>query len=422
MTMYGPVADGQAAPTRWESGRRLLLRSGLGLAAAPGLRGIASAQSSARPEPLLIFIFLRGGMDGLHFLSPSDDARFNDLRAADLRNHSSGDLAGHRLDASPAVDFRLHRQAGALARIWGEGRMAIWPAAGLPQQTRSHFDAQRLMGFGDGRPVRGAALDRPGWLAQWLAPGDATVRAVAAQVRLPAELQGATSAQALPPLDGGLPLPGGAFGSDMLRALHAGVPGVVAEAGRKALAGLSSIDLLLPRDAAGRIAAYRPAADVDYGRLGGFGRSLRTVAQLAKIHPGLAVAAIDLDNWDMHEGQAGRMANEMRLLSEGLGALDRDLASLTRPWRVLVASEFGRRLRNNRSGGTDHGRAGTIFSFRGQQAGAEQLGRHFGPWPGLEDGALEDGVDLAIASDYRQVFHTVLRDLAPQRRSPFTAL
>jgi uncharacterized protein (DUF1501 family) len=102
------------------------------------------------------------------------------------------------------------------------------------------------------------------------------------------------------------------------------------------------------------------------------------------------------------------MANQLRMLSRGLVAFDADMADLPRRWTVLVASEFGRRLRANANGGTDHGRAGTVMAFG--RGGA--LGGHFGAWPGLSRDALEDGVDLRVAEDYRAVFRTVMRDLA----------
>jgi len=119
---------------------------------------------------------------------------------------------------------------------------------------------------------------------------------------------------------------------------------------------------------------------------------------------------VDLGGWDTHDGQAWRMTNLVRTLSRGLAALDADLSDLPRRWSVLVASEFGRRLRANANGGTDHGRAGTVMAF-GRGGG---LGGHFGAWPGLARDALEDGVDLRVAEDYRDVFRRVMRDLSPR--------
>ncbi len=126
---------------------------------------------------------------------------------------------------------------------------------------------------------------------------------------------------------------------------------------------MRAIDALLPRDGENRVTAYRAANGADYGAAGGFGAALATVAQAAKLHPGLVAAQVDLGGWDTHDGQSWRMTNQVRQLSRGLAALDADLADLPRRWTVLVASEFGRRLRANANGGTDHGRAGTIMAF-----------------------------------------------------------
>ncbi|MBL6457104.1 DUF1501 domain-containing protein [Belnapia sp. T6] len=395
-------------------GRRHLLRAGLGAAALPALRGLAFAEQPG--APLLVLVNLRGGMDGLHALSPADDANFVDQRAENLRNPTGGRQAGLRLDASSAVDFRAHREAAPLAEIWRDRRMAIWPAAGVPQATRSHFEAQAMMGLGQG--LRAEHGGSTGWLAAWAAgaaPTGASVAALSAQGRLAPELMGGRHGIAVASLAEGLAPPGGAFGDAMLEALYRGGHGPAAQAGQEALAGLRGIDRLLPRDVEGRPLAYTPAGGADYGPGREFGRALAVVAQTAKLNPALIAATVDLGGWDTHEGQPGRFADRMRVLARGLGAFDADMAGLPRRWTVLVASEFGRRLRSNRSNGTDHGRAGVILAF-GQGFG---LGRHFGAWPGLAPDALDEGVDLRVATDYREVFRTVIADLAPAAPPPF---
>lgn len=389
-------------------GRRALLRAGLATAALPGLRGMAFADTAGGP-PLLILVFLRGGMDGLHFLSPADDAAFADMRVADLRTLAEGPGAGHRLDAHGGTDFRLHPEAAGLAGIWRDRRLAIWPAAGLPDPTRSHFEAQSLMA--GARGTRQDPRAQQGWLSAWTsalagnAPGPA---AIAGQGGLTPELVGQSRALALPSLAGGLAIPGGRLGAAALEALHAGGQDQVSRAVRSAVDDMRAMDALLPRDGENRVTAYRPANGADYGAAGGFGAALATVAQAAKLHPGLVAAQVDLGGWDTHDGQSWRMTNQVRQLSRGLAALDADLADLPRRWTVLVASEFGRRLRANANGGTDHGRAGTIMAFG--RGGA--LGGQFGAWPGLHRDALEDGVDLRVADDYREVFRRVMRDLS----------
>ena len=237
-------------------GRRGLLRAGLAATALPGLRGMAFADpapgpATSREVPLLILVFLRGGMDGLHFLSPADDRDFVELRIPALRNAAEGDRAGERLDAVPGTDFRLHPEAAALAGLWREGRMAIWPAAGVPQPTRSHSEAQSIMGWGQGKS--GESHSRTGWLAAWAEAvgGEAPVVALSGQDRMVAELIGAKRGLAVPTLTRGVEMPGGEFGEAMLEALHMRAQGPVAEAGRAALASLRGLDRLLPRNAAG---------------------------------------------------------------------------------------------------------------------------------------------------------------------------
>lgn len=400
-------------------GRRHLIRAGLGGALLPGLRSLAFADQRGAEQPgapLLVLVNLRGGMDGLHALSPADDAHFVDQRAESLRNPTGGPQAGLRLDASSAVDFRLHREAAPLAEIWQDRRMAIWPAAGVPQATRSHFEAQAMMGLGQG--LRAEHGGSTGWLAAWAggaAPAGATVAAISAQGGLAPELRGGQHSLALAGLGEGLAPPGGAFGDAMLEALYRRGQGPIAQAGQDALAGLRSVDRLLPRDAEGRLLPYAPAAGADYNAGREFGRALAVVAQTAKLNPALIAATVDLGGWDTHEGQPGRFADRMRVLAHGLGAFDADMAGLPRRWTVLVASEFGRRLRSNRSNGTDHGRAGVILAF----GGSFGLGRRFGDWPGLAPDALDEGVDLRVATDYRAVFRTVIADLAPAAPPPF---
>lgn len=391
-------------------GRRDLMRAGLGLAAAPGLRGMAFAQGATGTDrPLLVFVFLRGGMDSLQFLSPADDAAFVEMRPAELRALAEGQNAGHRLDAHPGTDFRLHPEAAELAAIWRDRRMALWPASGVPEPTRSHFEAQALMA--DGRGGRRDARTARGWLAAWttaLGGPAAGPAALAGQGQMTPELLGTPRALAVPALAGGLGMPAGRLGAAALEALHAGRQDPVSLAVRGAINDMVALDAMLPRDGPGRPAPYRPANGADYGRAGGFGAALATVAQAAKLHPGLVAAQVDLGGWDTHEGQAWRMPGQIRVLSRGLAALDADLAGLPRRWTVLVASEFGRRLRSNASGGTDHGRAGTVMAFgRGGT-----LGGFFGSWPGLSRDVLEDGVDLRVTDDFRQVFRTVMQDLA----------
>ncbi len=142
------------------------------------------------------------------------------------------------------------------------------------------------------------------------------------------------------------------------------------------------------------------------------------VTQLARLMPELSVATLDIGGWDMHEGQPWRMRDVLGRLDDGLAALDADLMDTGRRWSVVMASEFGRRLRSNRSQGTDHGRAGLVMAFGDRAFGLRRL---LGPWPGLAPDALEEGVDLRVVTDYREAVTRVVADLAPRAPQPFQA-
>ncbi len=131
---------------------------------------------------------------------------------------------------------------------------------------------------------------------------------------------------------------------------------------------------------------------------------LMTVAQAIKQDLGLRVATVDLGGWDTHVAQAGQFAEHAGWLAQSVMAFWRDLGVLQQDVSVVVMSEFGRRLRSNSAGGTDHGR-GNVMMVLGPQA---RGGRMVGHWPGLSNDALEEGADLAVITDYRSVLSELL--------------
>ncbi len=359
-----------------------------------------------------MIVHLRGGCDGLNFISPADDPDFIAARASDLRVAADGPEAGHPLrhGHEPKIDFRLHRAAAGLAALYDSGHLAFIHAAGLTDATRSHFAATDMIEHG----VAGsAALARTGngWLARYQAASGAVSVgcAVSAAAAPSGELQGSASALAVPDLGGGMGVPGGPPVNETLHRLYADAPGVVGGAGRAALAAMRLIDQRVPRDPQNHVRPYQPEHNVVYDPAGDLARPLRTVAQLAKMEIGLQLATVDIGGWDTHENQPGRFRNAVERLSTGLAAFYEDMWRY-HDWLIVVTiSEFGRRLRSNRSNGTDHGRAGVMAVLGGKVAG----GRIYGRWPGLRSDKLDEGVDLAVATDYRQVLSEVLAHRAP---------
>jgi len=172
----------------------------------------------------------------------------------------------------------------------------------------------------------------------------------------------------------------------------------VTAAGRVTLDAMTAIDARLARDPRGKYIAYAPQPGVNYDAANELGRPLKTLAQLIKMDLGLRAATVDLGGWDTHEYQPGRFRNQVERLSQGLGAFYNDMARHQNQLIVVVVTEFGRRLRSNRSNGTDHGRGSVMMVLGGRVAG----GRIHGRWPGLKSEQLEEGVDLAVVNDYRQ--------------------
>lgn len=370
-----------------------------------GITNLACA-NTASDRPLLVLVFLRGGADGLQMVAPSADADYIAARPPELRVPESGERAGFLLDRSldPAAGFRLHSEASPLAPLYQAGRLAIVHAVGLNDGTRSHFVAQDLMERGIADEKRLNSVE-DGWLSRATSVGQSgLLPAFSATTATAFALHGATNALTAPDLASGLGLPWGSATSTLIRNLSSVGNSSTHTAGLKALDLLESIDRRIPRDPSGKVAPYKSAGNASYEGTGELTRALTSVARLVRMDVGLAAACVDHGGWDTHEGQSGRFGNQMRQLAHGLAAFHDDMAVGGRKTVTLVMTEFGRRLRANRSGGTDHGHGGCWLVL----GDGVQGGRMAGAWPGLATPALDQGVDLAVTTDYRSVLSEAL--------------
>jgi uncharacterized protein (DUF1501 family) len=337
-------------------------------------------------KKLLLIVFQRGGCDGLSLVSPVSDPGYIDARTPEMRIADSGDKAGLVLDtiAGSNVDFRLHPEAHGLHDMFKSKRLAIVHAAGLPNGTRSHFEAQDLIerGVADTRALQSSNM---GWLARALphlgAGGE--VAAVSATPGLAHMLQGADHALSMPDLQNGIGLSGGTQTLTALQALYTGYAGDVGAA------GVATID----------------AHGASYDNYGDLARGLQAIARLARMNVGLRVACVDQGGWDTHDNQPGRFNGQVNQLSKNLAAFHDDIAGSGVQVTTVVMTEFGRRLRSNRSNGTDHGYGSVMMVLGDGVAG----GKLYGRWPGLAAEQLDRGVDLAVTTDYRAVLGEVLR-------------
>lgn len=378
-------------------------------------------------DDILVVLFLRGGCDVLNLIGPANDPAYVEARPADLRVTDAGAQAGIALDSDLAdgVDFRLHPEAAALHELYRQNQLALVLATGIPNGSRSHFEAQEMMdrGVGGGgtthvgnRPDAGMGPALDGWVTRLLrqttdAAGGGLV-AVSTGGGIPHLLQGWPEAVAVPDLRNGFGLPGGPATQAVLDRLYpaAARSGMetsplqpVLTGGRTALDAVTRLNAGVPRGPDGKVLPYQPAGGGAFE--GDIGRSLETVARLIRMNVGLRVACVDMGGWDTHEGQAGRLRGQFHQLSTALATFWNDLS----PWHdrltVVTLSEFGRRLRSNQSGGTDHGHGSAMLALGGGIRG----GRLYGRWPGLAARNLDERVDLAATTDYRQVLADILR-------------
>lgn len=349
---------------------------------------------AAASDEILVMVFLRGGCDGLSLVSPYDDPIYRRERA-EIALAGALDIAARNSSFTSSVG--LHPNAAPLKELYDQGSLAIVHACGLDDDTRSHFDAMDYIERG----VPGNKSMASGWLARHLqcVQPEGALPVLAAASAAPASLLASPDAVAMnSPRSYSLSAPwryNARDGSAMLSSLakfYTG-SGAVQSAGRRTIEAINLLN---------SVPAYTP--DTGYPS-GGFGDSLKMVAQMIKQDLGLRVATVDLGGWDHHESQGvndGAFANLTRTLAQGLHAFYNDLPGQQGRLAVVVMSEFGRRLGVNSSRGTDHGHGGVMLVLGGGVNG----GAVYGAWPGLED--LDQGQDLRITTDFRTVLSEAL--------------
>ena len=324
-----------------------------------------------------------------------------------MRILDSGDRAGLILpnNLSKELDFRLHHEAKPLQDLYNAGKLSIIHATGLTNGTRSHFEAQDLIERGVASLTQSHVST--GWLARYIKTQGmrGLITSTSATSAVSSSLSGESRALAIPDLtNGGLQVPGGIQASNLLRQLYSQDSTATHLAGQSALDSFAILDSKIPKQPDGKYAPYRADNNASYDSGGELSRGLQTIARLMKMDIGLSVACVDHGGWDTHESQPGRFNNQAGQLAHNLGAFYQDVARYQANLTVVVMSEFGRRLRSNRSQGTDHGHGGMMMVLGNTVRGGQLLGQ----WPGLETEQLDRGVDLSVTTDYRSVISELL--------------
>jgi uncharacterized protein (DUF1501 family) len=358
----------------------------------------ATSSGTGSRKRVLVTLFQRGAMDGLMAVPPLDEAALKSLRPRLAM--SAARAAGDEALLDLGVGFGLHPGFASLMPLWKEGRLGIVHAVGSPDPTRSHFDAQDFMETG----TPGRKGTPSGWLNRavgLLGHEGSPFRAVAMTPALPRSLYGDEPAIAVTDLaDFRFRLPGA---DRAAAAAGQGFEALYGETSQRLLHDTASetfkaIDLLSPE----KIAHYRPADGADYPQTP-LGLALRQIAQLVKSDVGLEVAFAESGGWDTHVQQGtvnGTFARQARDLAQSIEAFWTDLGPRQDDVVLTTMTEFGRTVRENGSGGTDHGHGSCLFVLGNHVQG----GKVHGDFPGLASSALYEGRDLPVTTDFRSVF------------------
>ena len=383
--------------------RRFFLKSsGLAVVATgvlPGFLRRAAAVTSAKRKKVLVVVFQRGAMDGLSAVAPYSDDRYYQFRPTlAIPRPGKGEDGVLDLDGR----FGFHPGLAPLKPFWDDKSLAVIHAAGSPDSTRSHFDAQDFMESA----TPGDKGTRDGWLSRYLEANekaDATpLRSVSIGPKLPRSLQGSAGAVAINRLsEFSMPRQSPQL-EEAFRSMYEDVGGGPKTAGLLSQASgdtFAALELVKGIDAG----SYRPANGASYPR-GDLGEALRQVAQMIKADVGVEVAFAEMGGWDTHARQAPQLNALLERFAGALAAFATDLGSRMQDVLVLTMSEFGRTARENGNRGTDHGHANAMFALGANVQGS----KIYGEWPGLDTDQLFEGRDLALTTDFRDVFAEVL--------------
>ena len=379
--------------------RRMFLKSsGLALVAGGFVPNVFVRMAEAGTPPsrrVLVAIFQRGAVDGLNVLVPYGEKTYYEARPTiAVPRPGSGAKAALNLDGF----FGLHPSLAPLVPFFQDHSAAFVHAVGSPDATRSHFDAQDFMESG----TPGVKSTADGFLSRALAATTTAkaspMRAVAMSPGMPRILSGSSGAIAMTSIAnfgvrGGETGPAQRSFESMYAGAGAGALQATAQESFEAVRIVRSAD-------PSRVV---PANGAEYPR-GPLGQSLKQIAQLIKSDVGMEIAFTDIGGWDTHAAEEGQLSNRLRDFGLAIAAFTKDLGPRMADVTLVTMSEFGRTVKENGNRGTDHGHANFMMLLGGGVKG----GKVYGKWPGLDASHLYENRDLAVTTDFRDVFGEVL--------------
>ncbi|MCW2967113.1 MAG: hypothetical protein JWM71_885 [Solirubrobacteraceae bacterium] len=399
------IEPGMPMPAGTGMSRRSLVLRGAGMALAvygagklvPGAfeEGIAEA-AGAPAQPVLVSIFMAGGVDGLNVLAPTEDATYQKLRP------TIGLTSASTLPVSGNSALRWNSAAASLKTLHDAGKVAIAPAIGYDHPDQSHFTSRHFWEVGQlstsastgwmGRyldlhglaanPIQGLSLDST--LSPALATANVAVAAAASPTSYTFISPGVNNAMA----NGPMMTTFGALGQ------LASADPITAQA-RQAQANAAQLRTQLAQTPTTGGATYPSTS---------FAKKLQNLGRMLGV--GLPMRCVTLSaagSYDTHSGEAGALQSGLQQTCDGIAAFQADLEARGLADRVIVHlwSEFGRRPEENGSSGTDHGAGGVSFVI-GKRVAAPFIGEH----PGL--GTLDSQDNLRSTSDFRDLYRAML--------------
>ena len=352
--------------------------------------------SNAGQGKRLVVVFLRGAVDGLNVVVPYAEGNYYESRPS-LALPRSGEQAVLDLDGH----FGLNPALKSLMPAWKDGTLAFVHASGSPDPTRSHFDAQDYIESG----TPGIRSTPDGWMNRTLAalPGaHRPTEALSLGAVLPRILSGSVPVANIP------------LGRASVRPIALDRPGIEREFDRL----YDGPDALSKAYQEGRLMRQRLLGELEQdmarayqGAPGpeGFPGDAARLAWLLCHDSSVRLSFIALGGWDTHVNQgalSGQLTNRLRPLGDGLADFAQRLGQAYDDTVVLVLSEFGRTVRENGNGGTDHGHGNVMWLMGGSVRGRRVYGR----WPGLSGPDLYQERDLAVTTDFREPIAQVLRN------------
>jgi uncharacterized protein (DUF1501 family) len=362
--------------------RRSFLATGLSGLTLSMLGGTACFAQAGTVSGKFVFVILRGAMDGLSAVVPYQDRAYRSLRGAialDAPDGPNGTLA-------LSDGFGLHPALRGLHGLWRDKQMSFMHAAASPYRDRSHFDAQDMLEAGRARL---SSVDS-GWLNRAIAllPNGLSKEGIGIGRSLPLVLKGSSKSGTWAPA---LAEQSDADTLSRLMDLY----------GSDTLLG-PALAMAIETDKIAAGSTMASAIGANGGRSGAAYAPLATAAARILTAPnGPAACVLSFDGWDTHAAQGGaqgQLANRFTQLDTAITALKTGLGPAWANTTVVIATEFGRTVRVNGTGGTDHGTGGAAFLLGGAVVGGKMLG----DWPGLS--SLYQDRDLVPANDLRHLF------------------